>query len=147
MQKGMTIMEILMIIGLIGAIAAFSVPFYNSFQVRQQIGTEAYNFQQNMRQAQSRAMNGVDNEKHGIHLASDRYYLFRGDSYVPGDSENEEIVLEGGITVSSTMSDFIFSQYIGEPEGVVNDVNITLSNTSGETKIVNLNEVGKVDIE
>jgi hypothetical protein len=95
-----------------------------------------------LQKARSRAMNNVEQTKHGVHIENelDYYFIFKGDTYNPNDSTNEKIPREEKIILSG-LTNIVFKQLSGN----ANEGNITLTDTGGKQKTIIISENGLID--
>lgn len=95
---------------------------------------------------QSQAMNG--NISYGVHIESDRYILFKGDTYDPNSETNFDVTFENAnIEIFNNLfvnQNIIFEAGSGEILNFnSNNSSLTLmDNLSGESKTLNLNIYG-----
>lgn len=119
MKKGFTLIEVILVLGLVAIIGSLSVLYYQDSQVRADINTQVSQFASYMRLARSNAISGLDGENHGVHLESDSYTLFSGGSYNPDDPDNFVVELPGTIAIQNIflnggVTNIIFSGPDGE---------------------------------
>lgn len=148
MRRGFTIIETLIVVALFAALVALATPFYYSFQVDYQLGTNAETLLQNLRRAQNQAMTGKGDLKFGVHLASEQYTLFAGSTYAGRDIDYDEVYnLPETVSLSWNLgggSDIIFEKIKGTA-GVAGT--ITLTSANNESNTISINEAGKIEIQ
>ena len=138
-KNGFTLVEVLIVIGILGIIVAFAIPFYQSFQVSSQMDNFTQEILQNLRRAQVRAMASESFSEFGVHFESNRFVIFRGSSYSPSDPFNEEVVLPDVFNISTgTSSDVVFARIIG----TTTVETVTISTNFGESRTITINELG-----
>ncbi|MDD3646962.1 MAG: type II secretion system protein [Candidatus Dojkabacteria bacterium] len=149
---GITLIEIVIVIGLLAILAGVSIPIYRTSFTKGDLDTSASQVLSTIRLAQSKAMGGEDASKFGIHFDTtttpDQYILFKGDTYNPSDTYNQVNNLSRQIEISSVGLggggvDLVFEKYSGE---TVNDGTITFKNTTGEFIYITINSIGKTDV-
>lgn len=152
--KGFTLLEILIVIALFGIVVGLSIPFYQSFQVSNQLDTTTFEIVQALRRAQASTMAGEDNQIFGVHFESQKFVLFRGfrgDIYLPNDQYNEINEIPKTLTISTSFGQNIsFSKIKGEvslppPPIPAFPWKITLHSTTNESKIIQINAKGTID--
>jgi len=113
-----TLVEILIVVGIIAILASFSFSVGLNFYKSQQLETQAQEILQTLRRAQSKAMAIELDSSFGVYFdnANKKYILFKGDSYSPGDPYNEEFDLPAIITLSG-LSEVVFLKLEGIPKG------------------------------
>lgn len=105
------------------------------------------------KEAQSLAMAGPAGD-YGVHFEQDRFILFEGSTYSPGNSNNLETTLNTNLTIESISlpggSNIVFSQISGEVQGLSlgqsGSFELKESNTS-EKRIFTITSLGAVDVD
>jgi prepilin-type N-terminal cleavage/methylation domain-containing protein len=104
-----------------------------------------------IKEAQSQAMAGPTGS-YGVHFEQDRFTLFEGSTYSPGDPNNLETTLNTNLTIESISfpgGDLVFTQISGEVQGLLlgqsRSFKLKESNTS-ETKTFTITSLGAVDV-
>ena len=67
-SAGFTIVEILIILGVLAIVATLSLPFIQSFQVSSDLTTYSEQLTQTLRRAQQKAMAGQNNSAWGVYF-------------------------------------------------------------------------------
>jgi len=152
-QAGFTIVELIIIISFFTVL--FSLISFNILRAQRTTSlTSVVNLLvADIKQQQLRAMvgdtAGEDNiPSYGIHFLTDRYILFRGDSYDPASSSNFEVELPPDVVFGSYVSNsVIFSPLSGEIVSYpVGGVEIVLDNLNGaEEEVVEINKYGVIE--
>lgn len=117
--KGISLIEIVLVIIILGISIGMSVLYYQTSQVRADINTQVSQFSSYVRLAHSDALAGLNNSSHGIHLELSSYTIFTGASYSELDLNNFEIELPPTVTIQNILlngggSDLIFLKPNGE---------------------------------
>lgn len=136
LKNGFTLLEILLVIGVVVILAGISMPIYQSFQVKADLGASAQSLVQNLRQAWifSKAMK--NDSSWGIYLETGKIVLFKGSSYASRDSSfDEETVISDSISLSG-MNEIVFSKLSGLPQ-TTGSMTLTSSDNSTSTIIIN----------
>lgn len=94
----------------------------------------------------------VSGQNYGIYLSSDKYVLFKGDSYVPSDTSNFTVDLDPQIVISNITfpsSAIVFSSKSGELKQYTNgNTSFTVQDINGtKSTTVILNRYGVVASE
>lgn len=138
-KQGFTLIELIVVIGIISVLAASSAPFFSRFvtqnnhelMVDKVIGT--------IRKAQENSINGKNNTAWGICISGSVLRLYAGTCASPTISEDFDI--PGTITITG-LSDTTFSKRRGEPSGI-----LTISIESYiKTDTITLNPAGGLTI-
>jgi type II secretory pathway pseudopilin PulG len=144
-MKAFTLIEVLIVIGILIIVSTFSIPFYQSFQTSSDIRTQADNITQALRRAQLQAQAGQDVSAWGVYFdnAGKKFVFYKGNNYAGRDPDYDlESEYPPIITVSNTFgSDISFALYSGLPSATGTT---TLSNTLNETKHIIISGVGLI---
>lgn len=152
-RRGYTLIEVLLVIGIIALLLATSVPFYQIAFTKGDLDTNASKLLTNIRFAQAMSMNGLENDVYGIHLDSSslpqQYTLFKGTTFNPSETYNQTFELSSQISIEDLNlngggSDILFSEFSGE---TINYGTITLGDRSGNQRVILINEIGMIDVE
>ncbi len=142
-RRGFTLIEVILVIGLIGILIFLSIPFYQSFQVESQLDSTTEEVVNILRRAQSKAMASQRDSNFGVKLTSGQYTLFKGDSYAA-----REVIYDEDYNIPETLSingltEIVFNKLKGTTSNTGN-ITVTSNNNS---KTININETGRVEIE
>ncbi len=150
-QKGFTLPEIIIITGIILMLFGFITLNVINTQYQTSISTTVDTLIADIKSQQIKAMagnkeTGSSPESYGIHFESNKYTLFHGSTYSPGDSSNFTINLSFNIQFrSNSRSEIIFEKGSGEIYQFSNSTNqIILQDTTGNTKTISINLYGTV---
>jgi prepilin-type N-terminal cleavage/methylation domain-containing protein len=140
--KGFTLVEILVTLAILTTILAIGALANINLFRQEQVLKEEMILVSTLHKARNRAMNNVNQTKHGVHIENglDYYLIFKGDTYNSNDSTNEIIPREEKI-ISSGLTDIVFEQLSGN----ANEGNITLTDTGGKQKTIIISENGLID--
>jgi prepilin-type N-terminal cleavage/methylation domain-containing protein len=151
MQRGFTLIEIILVSAMAAILVLAAVPFFQSFSASHQLDVNAEDLLSVMRRAESAAMGGKENSKFGVYFTTGfgaSFIFFRGDSYVARDTEYDEVYnLPQAVSLSLNLggpTEITFSRLKGTPSVTGN---ITLTNPNGETKILSINQTGRINIQ
>ncbi len=138
-QTGFTMIELLVVMGMLTIIAGMSMPFFQSFQASTDATTYATTFQHMARRAQQQAFARLESSSWGIFFddAHKKYVLFKGSSYAGRDtSYDDERTYPPAFTMTTSFgNELIFSAGTGatsasgtvqivDPNGVTRTVTI-----------------------
>lgn len=143
-QNGFTLLEILLVVALIVAVAGLSVPIYQSFQVTNDLDIAVNTIAQSSRRAQILAESGQGDKNWGVYMDSTKIVVFRGDAYSGRPQEDQDVdeEFEVPVTITIPQSEVVFSKISGDPNTTVS---ITVAASNGNTRDVSINEVGMVE--
>lgn len=141
MNKGFTLLEMLLSIAAIAVIAGISVPVYQSFQVRNDLDVAAVTIVQTSRRAQALAQAVDGDTSWGIRMQSGSIVMFKGASYAGRDAAFDEIFQVPTSIVPSGVSEIVFTKFSGHPQTTGS---ITLSSNTNETRNIAINAKGAI---
>ncbi|MBT4917264.1 type II secretion system protein [Candidatus Peregrinibacteria bacterium] len=121
-QKGMTLIEIMLVVAILAISVGLSVLYSQSSQVRADINSQVEQFVGHLRLAHTSANAGLNDTSHGIHLETDSFTIFEGTSFVEGADLNYEYELSAtmqiqNISLNGGGSDIVFDA----PKGNTSD--------------------------
>lgn len=149
-QRGFTFFEILVTMGIfimVGGFALFvSMETYRgaSFRSDRDLLIAA------LQRARAQAMNNTcfgagcaDGEAHGVHIQSDKYVIFQGNTYNSGDPNNA--AFDSTITTTKTPAtlDIVFSQLSGTTS-CSSECGVTLTDQAGHVSVATTTAEGRV---
>ncbi len=144
MEKGFTLIEVLLVVGVLAILLTLAIPVTIDFYKSQQLDTHTQGIIQTLRRAQLKAMSIEEDSSFGVFLTNDNYILFRGNSFATRDAAFDEIFdLPVVITVQDSPKDVVFSKFEGKPNAIGS---IILSN-DGLIQVININEIGRINLE
>jgi len=140
--RGMTLIEVLLVIGLLGALVGLAIPFYQSFQVTSELDNTTHEIISALRLAQGRAMASENFESHGVHFETGEFTVFSGDEYDANDPKNFATEISRTLSINAESADMIFTKVMGIPE---NTFGVVITSSSGEQRLISVNEMGMVN--
>jgi len=147
-MKGFTLIELILVIAISATLAALAVPTIGQFSNRTQIDATSDEVISALRFAQAKAMAVEQDSKFGVYFdnANQKFYIFRGSNFGDNPSENIEYNYPNTITVAQgfTNNQADFEKLFGT---TTDTGNITITNNIGQTRIVSISEVGKIELE
>lgn len=146
MARGISYVQLLLVIALLAILAGISAPYLLSWQQRERVRTTATMLWADLHYAQSKAMQLELGEPWGIHIddASKEYVLFSGTTYNPTDSNNEPIAYANSVSITPS-TDLVFAGLTGEPI-TGTDTTLTVAATSGVATItITINAAGLIE--
>jgi len=116
-SNGFTLLEILIVVGIIAVLMSLSLPLGLDFYRGQQLETQSQEIVQTLRRAQLKAMSVEDDSSFGVYFTDDNYTLFKGSSYTTREFQYDEVFNLSLILTLSGLSEVVFSKLEGAPEG------------------------------
>ncbi|MBD3311548.1 MAG: hypothetical protein GF349_03560 [Candidatus Magasanikbacteria bacterium] len=144
-NSGVSIVELLVVVGITLILAATAVPIYGNLQVSAQINENSAQIVQAMRIAREKSVSGNNNSRYGVKFESDRYILYQGSSYPSRNSDyDREVVLNEALVISSTFTndEINFSKGSGLPD---QSGTTTLKHRLGDQAVIFVNQYGLVE--
>jgi len=138
LKRGFTLIEIIITISIIAILAAVAFVQYQTFQKSIELTTESEKLITTLQLARDNTISSEGGQQYGVHVESDKYTLFAGDTYSESANTNEVTELSDDIEIYSINiaggSDVIFERISGE---TTNSGSITLriKNTNKERSL------------
>lgn len=140
MQKGFTLIEMLLSVALVALLAGLSVPVYAAFQSKNDLAVAVDAWVEAAHRAQTYAQTGYHDASWGVHVSGNMLILYKGTSFAARDSAYDEATSLGGVTASGLV-DVIFIAFTGKPQstGV-----ITLAGVQGDAHTITVYDQGTI---
>lgn len=155
MQRGFTILELIISLGIIAALAAASTIYLAQYQRSVTLDAAAKDIVSRLRLAQGRSVAGEDGDRDGrrdkwgirfSNNAQDSYMVFYGAAYSTA-STTETVTLPSGIVFTdpaeSTNEDIIFTAITGTTTAA--SITIARSDNDAESKTISIDGTGKIN--
>lgn len=113
--SGFTLLEVLVTVTVIGLLAGFAAPVYQSFQVRADVDIAALSTVHNLRRAQSLAMASAGDSTWGVRVGPGSIVVFQGESYASRDAQFDEVTAINTALTLGGMTEVVFSKVSGLP--------------------------------
>ena len=139
MKKGVSYIELLLVVSLIAIIGATVSPFLSNFIQRNNLETSVDNLVGTIRKAQSYSMDGKNDSLWGVCLSGSNIRLYTGSCSTPTISENYSYASSVSIT---GLTDTTFSRLRGEPSNLLN---VAISTDIGSSTVT-LNAGGGLEV-
>ena len=145
-MKGFTLIELLITMGIIAILLGLIFQNLLTVQHKTALNTSVDSLVSNLKSQQIKAMVGeIDGGgavATGVYFESDKYILFRGQTYSPSNSTNFSLALDRNLHFSSPGQRIIFSPVSGDRAG--GDVISIIDTSGGEQKQIRLNRYGVI---
>lgn len=119
-RRAFTLIEISLVLALVAIAFTIGARGFANNQVRHELRSQIDLITADLRLAQSNAMSGKNGNNHGIHLETNQYVIFEGNSYNSSDPANQVIQLPSvlqieNISLSDAGTELIFRGPDGHP--------------------------------
>jgi len=148
-EDGFTFIELILVISLFSIIFVFIIPSL----VRPRSFADIVSTQEliyaTVKEAQSLTMANPQRE-YSVHFDQDKFILFEGSTYTPGDPNNLETTLTTNLSIESITlpgGDIIFSQISGEVQNYTfgQDSFVLRESNTNDSKTFTINRIGALD--
>lgn len=150
-HRGFTFIELVIVMGIIVLLSMIAT--YNFYPIKQRVSldTTIQVLISDLKEQQSKAMNGLSVQGIFFNNVENNYVIFQGDTYDPNNTTNFRIPLGDNISISSV--DFngeqiIFAPLTGEISSFNNSLPlnkiILLNTTSNQQKELSINKFGVI---
>ena len=149
LQKGYTLVEILVVISILTVIFAVSFIGYNSFRKETQLDIKVDEINSTLKTAQAQTLSSLQADNYGVHFETDRFIFFKGSAYdsmssdnivneLPNDLEIYDIILNSG------GSNVVFERLTGGTENY-GSIKIRIKNTS-QYRTISIESSGVINV-
>jgi prepilin-type N-terminal cleavage/methylation domain-containing protein len=140
-ERGFTLVEMLLSLGIIALLTGLSVPVYNTFLARNDLDITTQGIVAALRRAQtySRAVEG--DSQWGVAVVSGKAVLFKGATYAARDTAFDETTTIAANVTTSGLSEITFAKLTAAPS----TTGTTTLSTVNETRTVTINAEGMVE--
>lgn len=153
-RKGFTLIEMVVVMGIIVLITAISVPSLLGSREQAEVNSSAAVVVSDIKQQQLKAMLGdtegrSDPDFYGVHFEQETYTLFHGSSYSMNDPTNAVIALPDNLQFSSVsfpQSTIVFAKGSGEIVGFTAGADSVLlyNPNNNQSRQITFNQYGVV---
>ena len=139
-KRSFTLIELILVIALIGAVLSFSTPFYARFLTQNSVSLVRDQLTSHLHRAQFNAMMSKNNGPWGVAFSAQKLVLFQGTSYAARVAAfDEQFSVNPSISITG-FTEIVYAKTTGLPASTPT---ITIKGT-GSTKIVSVNNQGVV---
>lgn len=148
--QGITAIEILIVLAVLGILFSVITPQFSKIRENQVLKSAVQDVASSLHKARSQTLSSIDSSSYGVHLQADKVIIFKGDTFIEEDSNNEEIAIIAPASISDvTLSgvsgnsgDIYFERLSGAPSE-----SGTLTLTTGSfSKTITISATGAVSI-
>lgn len=141
-MHGFMLIEVLLSVALIAALALVTIPVYQSFQVKNGLDIAVNTVSQTLRRAQISAESVLGDNSWGVFVSSTSITLFQGQGFLSRVTSSDEVFdLPGAIQVSG-LQEFVFIKFSGE---TLSTGTLTLTSSGGDIRSVSVSTKGVVN--
>ena len=140
-QKGFTLLELMLVVAMIGLIAAFSITVGTGFLWRTDLSQAQYTTVVSLRYAQLLSQAGEENADWGVHIEDNELTIFNGSVFESRDVTKDEEYDLGRVTISPAM-DIIYEKFSGKPYEDSSEIQLV---TDQDTASITINSEGNVE--
>lgn len=142
MKRGFTLLEMVLVMAVMGVVAAGVVPAYRGLQIRNDMDIAVFSTVQSLRRAQVLAQAVDSDSQWGVKIVSPNIALFKGSTYFGRDTAYDELFdLPSDVSVSG-VTEVVFNKVFGD---TANSGSINFSSTNSDSATVTVNSKGAVD--
>lgn len=141
-RKGFTLLEVMLSMAVIAALAAIGLPVYQSLQVRNDLDIAAETIAQGGRRAQVLSTASDGDAEWGLRVQTGSVVIFRGASYAARDAAYDETYDLPASIVPSGVTEVIYAKLSGAPSATGT---VTLTGNNNETRTITINSKGTAD--
>jgi len=140
-RSGVTLLEILLVVSIIAIVSGFSLPVYEIFKNKNDLGLGATLSANALRRAFELAMASDGDTNWGVKFVTSSIIIFKGNSFASrGQSFDEKSDISSNISITDT-NEVLFQKYSGLPTA---ETTTTLTSSNGETATIHVNLKGAI---
>src|SRR6266702_78805 len=141
-ERGFTLIEMVLSVGIVTLLAGLSLPVYLSFQSGNDLTTTTETVADTLRRAETYVRANSGDSQWGVDFRPGGVTLFQGATYASRNTAfDEPVTIPGDVTVNYS-GDIIFSKLTGLPASAAA---IGFGSSNGSTSTVTINTAGAVD--
>jgi Tfp pilus assembly protein FimT len=150
-NKGITIIEILMVISTIVILTIIIVPNLSKFRNEQTLNNTVSDIVSLLNKARNDTISSLNSNNYSVHFESGRVVYFNGSVFNNGDGTNSSTTLDssvtipssGGINLNGGGSDVIFTRISGDTSNY-GTIIVRLTSDGTRQKTITINKTGSV---
>ena len=154
-KKGISLIEILVIISIIGIISAIVFPSFSSFHKKQELQNTTEDIVSLLNEARNNTISSKNSNIYGVHFEINKAVLFTGSSYTEDDASNKVVMFDsavrianvGGVVLNGGGNNIIFARLSGETTNYGTIILYTyVADNTPLIKTIDINKVGLVHV-
>jgi prepilin-type N-terminal cleavage/methylation domain-containing protein len=139
--RGFTLLEVVLSVAALAAIAGVGIPVYQSFQVRNDLDVAVAEIVQSAHRAQTLAQASDRDTSWGVRVQVGSIVVFSGTSYAARTAAYDEVFDLPASMTPSGLSEVVFTKFTGLPQQTGT---ITLTANANEVRTISINTKGVV---
>ncbi|HVW66510.1 MAG TPA: type II secretion system protein [Candidatus Peribacteraceae bacterium] len=112
-RAGFSLLEVLMVIGILGVVSTATIPMYRSYQIRNDLNVATEQVTQGLARARLLAQSAKDDAGWGFYVPNGT--LYKGDSYAGRDTTYDEVYSMPSTIDFSGLTEVAYSKTKGQP--------------------------------
>ncbi len=132
-HSGFSLVEMLMVIGIIGVVGGITVPLYRDYQVRNDLNVATEQVTQGLARARLLSQSAQGDAGWGFYIPDG--VLFKGDSYATRDESADEIYEMPSTIATSGLTEVSYSKNKGVP-GEIGQITLTAQDNEERTILI-----------
>lgn len=143
---GFSVVEVLVVVAILGGLSYILINVFVSSQSESVLQTESERVLSVLNDARSLTLSSKNDDQYGVHFEVDRYFLYKGATYVMGAPDNEEVQLSPRISISDVDlqgggPDLLYERLTGKTLDY-GSVTLELKSDSSKNKIITILQTG-----
>lgn len=150
-SKGITALELLMTVAIMAILAAIIVSPFAQFRNSKVLDTAGENALSILTKARGNTLSSKNSYQYGVHFESSQMVLFRGATYSSSDPNNEAVILDNALEISSIylaggVSDAVLFDRLTGKTSQDGTVVIWVKSDTSKTRTITINATGVVSV-
>lgn len=141
-RRGFSLIEVLVVVAILGLLAAIGAPVFQSFLIRNDLDISANTLSLDLYRAQALSRAMARDNSWGVHIQNGSVTLFIGASYASRNSAFDETYIMPSVITPSGQTDYLFAKFSGLP---MTTGATTLTASAQNTTTVTLNSKGMIE--
>ena len=150
-NKGISIIEILIVISIIGILAAVIIPSLSKFRNEQALRNTTADIVSLLNKARNNTISSLSSSNYSVHFETTRFVYFTGSVFNNGAGTNSAFTLStsvtipasGGISLNGGGADVIFTRLTGETANY-GTIIVRLASDDTKQKTITISKTGSV---